>query len=156
MKEAVKYTEADVDRLNEQLGGKPAEEIVRWAAETFGGDIKFANSFGAEDVVMMDLIAKAGPHRAAWVAKALTPLNPQAQPGSPLPEEAPLPIAPAFPKVDTKGDTWTRPALARVLPDRWAAMGYRNGAKVGTWWGNTVPDSLPVSLDPNVIQVEIR
>ena len=61
MKEATRYTEADVDELNRQLGDKPAEEIVRWAGETFGGDIKFANSFGAEDVALMDIIAKASP-----------------------------------------------------------------------------------------------
>ena len=50
MKEAVRYTEADVDGLNAELGQKSAEEIVRWAGEAFGADIKFANSFGAEDV----------------------------------------------------------------------------------------------------------
>jgi phosphoadenosine phosphosulfate reductase len=50
-----------VDELNRQLGGKPAEEIVRWAAETFGPDIKFANSFGAEDVALMHIISQAGP-----------------------------------------------------------------------------------------------
>ncbi|HUF52238.1 MAG TPA: phosphoadenylyl-sulfate reductase [Dehalococcoidia bacterium] len=60
MKEAVRYTEADVDALNAQLGQKTAEEIVRWAAQTFGGDIKFANSFGAEDVALMDIISKHG------------------------------------------------------------------------------------------------
>jgi len=61
MQEAVKYTAADVDELNAKLGGKSAEEIVRWAGESFGRDIKFANSFGAEDVVMMDIIAKISP-----------------------------------------------------------------------------------------------
>lgn len=61
MKEATKYTERDVDALNAQLGQKSAEEIVRWASETFGSDIKFANSFGAEDVALMDIISKAGP-----------------------------------------------------------------------------------------------
>ena len=54
MKEAIKYTAADVDGLNAELGQKSPEEIVRWAGETFGTDIKFANSFGAEDVVMME------------------------------------------------------------------------------------------------------
>ena len=62
MKEAVRYTEADVDALNAELGQKSAEEIVRWAGETYGADIKFANSFGAEDVVMMDIIARIAPH----------------------------------------------------------------------------------------------
>jgi phosphoadenosine phosphosulfate reductase len=47
--------------LNKELAGKPAEEIIRWAADTFGSDITFASSFGAEDVVVIDLIAKVAP-----------------------------------------------------------------------------------------------
>lgn len=62
MKEAVKYTEADVDRLNAELAGKSADDIVRWAGENYGADIKFANSFGAEDVALMHIIAKVSPN----------------------------------------------------------------------------------------------
>ncbi len=62
MKEAVRFSEADVTSLNDQLGGKSAQEIVRWAGETFGPDMKFANSFGAEDVVLQDIIAKNAPN----------------------------------------------------------------------------------------------
>lgn len=61
MKEATKYTEADVDALNAEYGKKSAEEIVQWAGEVYGPEIKFANSFGAEDVVMMDIIARVAP-----------------------------------------------------------------------------------------------
>jgi phosphoadenosine phosphosulfate reductase len=63
VKEATKpaYSAEEVQRLNEELRGKPAEEIVRWAGETFGTDIKFANSFGAEDVVLMDMISRVAP-----------------------------------------------------------------------------------------------
>jgi len=61
MKEATKYSVADVERLNEELRGKSAEQIVRWAGEMFGPEIKFANSFGAEDVALMDVIAKVAP-----------------------------------------------------------------------------------------------
>jgi phosphoadenosine phosphosulfate reductase len=62
VKEAVKFSEGDVDALNEQLGSKSAEEIIRWAGETLGPDIKFANSFGAEDVVVMDIVARVAPN----------------------------------------------------------------------------------------------
>ena len=61
MKEAVRYTEVDVDALNAEHGLRSAEEIVRWAGETFGSEIKFANSFGAEDVALQYIIAKAAP-----------------------------------------------------------------------------------------------
>jgi phosphoadenosine phosphosulfate reductase len=59
--EATKYTAEDADRLNAELGLKSAEEIVRWAGETFGRDIKFANSFGAEDVALQHIIARVAP-----------------------------------------------------------------------------------------------
>jgi phosphoadenosine phosphosulfate reductase len=59
--EATKYTAADAERLNAELGLKSAEEIVRWAGETFGSAIKFANSFGAEDVALQNIIAKVAP-----------------------------------------------------------------------------------------------
>ncbi len=62
MKEATKPTAADVDRLNELLGGKPADEVVRWAGQTFGPEIKFANSFGAEDVALQHIIATIAPN----------------------------------------------------------------------------------------------
>lgn len=61
MKEAVRYTQADAEALNAEYGDKSAEEIVRWAGEVYGSDIKFANSFGAEDVVLMDIIARVAP-----------------------------------------------------------------------------------------------
>lgn len=63
MREATKpvYSPEEIQRLNSELRGKAAEEIVRWAGETFGSDIKFANSFGAEDVVLMDMISRVAP-----------------------------------------------------------------------------------------------
>ena len=50
-----------VKELNEQLTGKSAEEIVRWAADTFGSEIAFASSFGAEDVALIDIISRVAP-----------------------------------------------------------------------------------------------
>ena len=50
-----------VKELNEQLTGKSAEEIVRWAADTFGSQIAFASSFGAEDVALIDIISRVAP-----------------------------------------------------------------------------------------------
>ena len=50
-----------VKELNERLTGKSAEEIVRWAADTFGSQIAFASSFGAEDVALIDIISRVAP-----------------------------------------------------------------------------------------------
>ena len=50
-----------VNELNKQLTGKSAEEIVRWAADTFGSQIAFASSFGAEDVALIDIVSRVAP-----------------------------------------------------------------------------------------------
>lgn len=44
-----------------QLNQKPPAELLRWARDTFGDQIAFAASFGAEDVVVIDLIARHAP-----------------------------------------------------------------------------------------------
>ena len=58
---APEFTEQELQDINERLRGKPPEEILRWAAETFQPDIGFASSFGAEDVVMIDMISRHAP-----------------------------------------------------------------------------------------------
>ncbi len=55
------HTREELNAISERFKGRPAEEIVRWAAETFGSEIKAASSFGAEDVVLIDMIAKVTP-----------------------------------------------------------------------------------------------
>jgi phosphoadenosine phosphosulfate reductase len=40
------------------MGDKSAEEILRWAIETYGEKIGLASSFGAEDVAIIDMMAK--------------------------------------------------------------------------------------------------
>jgi phosphoadenosine phosphosulfate reductase len=52
---------AQLEAINAQLKGKPAEEIVRWAGAEFGEGIAFASSFGAEDVALIDIIARVAP-----------------------------------------------------------------------------------------------
>lgn len=55
------YTREEIQSLAERLKGKPAEEVIRWAAETFGSGLACANSFGAEDVVLTDMMSKVAP-----------------------------------------------------------------------------------------------
>ncbi|GIQ64366.1 phosphoadenosine phosphosulfate reductase [Paenibacillus cisolokensis] len=52
--------EALVKRKAEELESATVEEIIRYAAETFP-KITFACSFGAEDVVLVDIIHKVAP-----------------------------------------------------------------------------------------------
>ena len=58
---AATYSPEELETLNERLKGKSAEEIVRWAADTFGSEVAFANSFGAEDVALSAIVAKVAP-----------------------------------------------------------------------------------------------
>jgi len=98
------------------------------------------------------LVDQAGPQRAAWVALRTAPTNSSDSPGKPLGENDPLPVAPMFPAPELKGADWTRAAVARMLPDRWHAIGYRGGAQVFAAWGNPVPDVLAVSHSPGSIE----
>jgi phosphoadenosine phosphosulfate reductase len=50
---------ADLPRLAEALEGKPPAEILAAVAPRFPGRIALANSFGAEDCVLVDVIARA-------------------------------------------------------------------------------------------------
>jgi len=60
------YTPRQLKAINESLAGQPAEEILRWSAEAFAPDIKLASSFGAEDVVLIDMICKVTPQVAIF------------------------------------------------------------------------------------------
>lgn len=76
------------------------------------------------------LAERFGVRRAAWVAEALTPKNPQDAPKAALAEDAKLPKAPSFPRTASRAASWTRAPHAAGLPDRWLAVGYRDGARV--------------------------
>ncbi len=51
----------DVAAANEQLKGKSAQEILKWAYDTFGNDITCANSYSIEDVALMFMIHQINP-----------------------------------------------------------------------------------------------
>lgn len=58
---AATYSPDEIKAINQQLKGKPAEEVLRWAADAFGSEIACASSFGPEDVVLIDMIAGVAP-----------------------------------------------------------------------------------------------
>jgi phosphoadenosine phosphosulfate reductase len=49
------------------FGGSPAEEIVAWAAQRFGDRLALACSFGAEDMVLLDMLSKVAPRTRVFV-----------------------------------------------------------------------------------------
>ncbi|MBI3615122.1 MAG: phosphoadenylyl-sulfate reductase [Candidatus Omnitrophica bacterium] len=55
---AKSLSEAEISEVAKRLESQSAEDVLRWGIETFFPKIGFASSFGAEDVVVIDLISK--------------------------------------------------------------------------------------------------
>lgn len=45
-----------IEKLADDFDSKPAQEVLGWAFDTFGTKIALASSFGAEDVVIIDMM----------------------------------------------------------------------------------------------------
>ncbi len=85
-----------------------------------------------------ELAEAVGATRAAWIARTLTPTNQAAlAPG----------VVPVFPVVAMFDEAAPFVARASVLPDRWMAVGFRDGAKVFEQVGAPIPIDLAVGLD---------
>lgn len=57
----VETPEQKVERLNAELRGKSAQEIIAAASREFGRKITYVSSFGAESAAMLGLIAEVDP-----------------------------------------------------------------------------------------------
>jgi phosphoadenosine phosphosulfate reductase len=57
----VSQSEVDAQAVARQLEGRPPEDILKWALDAFGDRIALASSFGAEDVVVIDLLSQIVP-----------------------------------------------------------------------------------------------
>jgi phosphoadenosine phosphosulfate reductase len=54
---------AQVEKLAKEFESKPAQEVLKWALENYGKKIGLASSFGAEDVVLIDMMSKIDTDR---------------------------------------------------------------------------------------------
>ncbi len=61
------FAPAEVAAINASLANAGAPEIVRWAAHTFSARVTLACSFGAEDMVLVDLLARAAARPRIFV-----------------------------------------------------------------------------------------
>ncbi len=66
--------------------------------------------------------------RAAWIVLQTNPANP----------------APPL-----RATSWTKPAVAPLLPDRWIAVAYRGGAEIARAWSSPVLEPLPLTIAPD-------
>ncbi len=78
-----------------------------------------------------DLADHFGPERAAWIIKRVF-------------EEDETDI-----DANLKDHSWTRAPETTVLPDRWTAIGYRNGIQIFTVTGNQIPENLALGPEPD-------
>ncbi|MBI2844201.1 MAG: phosphoadenylyl-sulfate reductase [Armatimonadetes bacterium] len=54
-----RVTNTDIHDLNQRFEGLRAYEIVQWSVREFGSRVALASSFGAEDMVLLDMLARA-------------------------------------------------------------------------------------------------
>lgn len=54
----MRLTAAQVDQLAKEFESKSAQEVLGWAIHAFGPKVGLASSFGAEDVAVIDMMAK--------------------------------------------------------------------------------------------------
>src|SRR5687767_11967429 len=57
-------TSVHIEKLADEFDGKTAQEVLKWALDTFGTKIALASSFGAEDVVIIDMMANLDKNKA--------------------------------------------------------------------------------------------
>ncbi len=55
------WTEEELAGVSAELEGKEPQDAIKWAVENFHPDISLACSFGAEDVVLVDMLVKIKP-----------------------------------------------------------------------------------------------
>src|SRR5690606_17535344 len=93
------------------------EDEERWGRHLWEQAWRAGGDAEVERALQADLAGRSGPGRAAWIARALTPLNLESRPKAPIPEEQPLPVAPSFPPPDRREASWTKAPGLRALPD---------------------------------------
>lgn len=86
------------------------------------------------------LVAQFPAPRAAWIAQVLTPSNVTSRPAG----------DPVFPQTEERPQSWTRPAEARVLPDRWLVSIFRNRRAIHRATTLPVKEPLALTLSPVV------
>ena len=100
-----------------------------------------ADDMPRRQLAWQQLADRFDPQRAAWIARALRPLNPQDRPSTPLADGAPLSPVPAFPQdlpVQAAGGAWQRAPLARLMPQRWIAVARSGGGLVAAGLGTPI------------------
>jgi len=120
------------------------EQEKIWGQHYWEEDWRAGNDEEARQRAWRQLADRFDAQRAAWVARALRPLNLEDRPTAPI----------QFPAPASKEESWSRAPLARVLPDRWVASAYARGALLATVVGKDISDPLPAGPDPRPLEAD--
>jgi hypothetical protein len=95
------------------------------------------------------LAGKYTPERAAWIALQLTPTNLKAgRPGSNAIPGQPSDPEPVFRNLLLRPSSWSKPAVARALPDFWNVVTIVDGQASTPIAGKPIRQPLQVGPDP--------
>src|SRR5512145_970521 len=125
-----------------------ADELT-WGRHFWEQTWRAANDEERGKTAWRQLADRFDPPRAAWIARALKPLNPEDRPANPIAADQPLPKPARFPSPATHSETWTRAPAARVLPNQWIVLGYKNGRLVVNVKGGSISDTLATGPEPS-------
>jgi len=119
-----------------------ADEIT-WGQHYWEQTWKAGKNQDALKSAWRQLADRFDARRAAWIVRALKPLNAEDRPAAQIPDDAPLPTPIKFPPVKSRAKAWTRAPQTEVLPERWWVFGYQTGNLVLRALGNPIPKTLP-------------
>lgn len=91
------------------------------------------------------LTERFGAPRAAYVADVMRPTNDASRPGTEVAADASLSVSPVFPTPPTGP---RRGPQTHVMPDRWVAIGWVDGARAFTYAGRSIT-SDPLQVGPS-------
>jgi hypothetical protein len=127
-----------------------------WIQVWRGGTAALAATDAEREAWIRLVNAIGSSRRASWVADSTAPTG-GARPPAPVPTGTDLPDPPVFPDPPRRAGAWSRPAVARTLPDHFIAIAYRRAGSGGqaSWTeitrasGKPVSDSVQLGFDPN-------
>ena len=64
-------TEREVESLNREMEGRPPQAVLEWGLKRFHPRISLSSSFGAEDVVLIDMLWRIDPQARVFTLDTL-------------------------------------------------------------------------------------
>jgi hypothetical protein len=125
------------------------EDELTWGKHFWEETWRAAKDEERRKAAWRQLADRLDPQRAAWVARALKPLNPDDRPKDTIDSADPLPNPVRFPSQVPKAESWTRAPYTRALPNFWIVLGYKDGRLVVNAKGGPIPDPLATGPDPS-------